>query len=193
MYLFSFASQRTGHLLSLTLFALSMTATSATRAEKADSYADTIIEAGHSFDDIKNNVAVLSHGVTISRGTLLIKAEKANLKQAVDGKQNVVLISKPGTPVTFRQKRDGGPDLWIEGQAESAEYDESTEMVKLISNALVRYLDGKKVTQEQSGAYLSYDSKNDVFLGTNSTSGQHVEGNSRVRIVIRSKTEKQAD
>ncbi|BBB58797.1 hypothetical protein UNDKW_0524 [Undibacterium sp. KW1] len=161
-------------------------------AEKADSNKETIIKAGYGISDGKASVSRLSKGVSLVRGTLTVTSESAVVTEAPNGDQFVVLTGGSGRKVTFRQKRDGGPDLWVDGEADRAEYNQSTEIVKFISKAKVRYLEGKRVTQEQEGEYLSYDSKNDVFVGTNSTSGQHVDGSGNITITLQPKPEKQA-
>ncbi|MFZ6746829.1 lipopolysaccharide transport periplasmic protein LptA [Undibacterium sp. JH2W] len=162
-------------------------------AEKADSNKETVIEAGYGESDGKTSVRRLSKGVALVRGTLNVKAENAVVTEAPNGDQFVVLTGGSNRKVTFRQKRDGGPDLWVDGEAERAEYNQSTEIVKFFSKAKVRYLEGSKVTQEQAGEYLSYDSKNEVFVGTNSTSGQFVEGSGSLKIILQPKPEKQAN
>ena len=162
-------------------------------AEKADSNKETIIDAGYSESDGKTSVRILSKGVTLVRGTLLVTAEKAVVTEAPNGDQFVVLTGYAGKKVSFRQKRDGGSDLWVEGEADRAEYNQSSEIVKFISKAKVRYLEGKRTTEEQAGEYLSYDSKNDVFIGTNSTSGKHVDGAGSTRIILQPKSEKKAN
>lgn len=173
-----------GQCLGLACFAFIYTPVS---AEKADSFKETTIEAGYSESDGKTSVRVLSKGVQLVRGTLVVNSEKAVVTEAPNGDQFVVLTGGVSKKVSFRQKRDGGPDLWVEGEADRAEYNQTTEIVKFISKAKVRYLEGKKVTQEQEGEYLSYDSKNDIAIGTNSTTGQHVDGAGRVKITLQPK------
>ncbi|MFZ6781119.1 lipopolysaccharide transport periplasmic protein LptA [Undibacterium sp. Ji83W] len=174
------------------LACLSLACVSA-HAEKADSNKETIIEAGYGESDGKTSVRRLSKGVSLVRGTLNVKAENAVVTEGPNGDQFVVLTGGSNRKVSFRQKRDGGPDLWVDGEADRAEYNQSTEIVKFISKAKVRYLEGKRVTQEQEGEYLSYDSKNDFFIGTNSTSGQHVDGSGSLKIILQPKPEKQAN
>jgi lipopolysaccharide export system protein LptA len=60
----------------------------------------------------------------LTRGTLLMKSTKAVVKEDPEGYHVRGADSAPGKQATFRQKRDGGPDLWVEGQAERIEYDE---------------------------------------------------------------------
>ena len=159
-------------------------------AEKADSQKEMVIEAEHLTSDGKSNITTATGDVLITKGTLTVRAERAIASKTPDEFQHVKFFNKPGTKVTFRQKRDGGSNLWVEGEAERAEYDEKTEFVKFIGNAKVRYLDGKKVTDEQEGEYLSYDSKNDIFVGTNASNGAAVSGGGRIRLTIQHKTDK---
>jgi lipopolysaccharide export system protein LptA len=85
---------------------------------------------------------------------------------------------------TFRQKRDGGPDLWVEGQAERIEYDERNELVKLFSNAQVRQLENGRLSSEMQGQFISYDNRKEVADVRNDASGETKPGKGRGRIVI---------
>ncbi|MFZ6844052.1 lipopolysaccharide transport periplasmic protein LptA [Undibacterium sp. RuTC16W] len=160
-------------------------------AEKADSLKKTAISAEHLTSDGKKSTSTLLGEVILVRGTLLVKADRAVVTEAADGHQTSVLYANAGGRVSFRQKRDGGPDLWVDGYADRVEYDDRSELVKFISKAKIRYLDGKNVTQEQEGEYLSYDSINDVFVATNSTSGKQVPGGGRVTLILEPKADKQ--
>jgi lipopolysaccharide export system protein LptA len=158
-------------------------------AEKADSLKKTDISAEYNVSDLKTNTTTLSGNVELTRGTLIVRAARAVATESASKSGNFVLFGEPGTQVFFRQKRDGGPDLWLEGAADRVEYDDKTEMVKFISKARVRYLEGKRVTQEQVGEFLSYDSLNDVFIAANSSSGKHIPGAGRVTLTIEPKVE----
>jgi lipopolysaccharide export system protein LptA len=159
-------------------------------AEKADSQKRTNISAEYTVFDGKTNTKTLTGKVELSRGTLLIRAENAVETETTDGGGNVTLSGHNGSQVFFRQKRDGGEDLWIEGSADRVEYDKKSEVVKFIAKAQVRYLTQEKITQEQNGEFLSYDSLNDVFTATNSASGKRVPGGGKVRITSEPKPAK---
>ena len=159
-------------------------------AEKADSQKRTNISAEYTEFDGKTNTKTLKGKVELTRGTLLIRAENGVETETPDGGGAVTLSGQAGSQVFFRQKRDGGEDLWIEGLADRVEYDKKTEVVRFISKAQVRYLSQQKVTQEQNGEFLSYDSVNDVFTATNSTSGKRVPGGGRVTITSEPKEKK---
>lgn len=158
-------------------------------AEKADSFKKTEVSAEYNVSDLKSNITTLSGNVELTRGTLIVRAARAVVTESAGKSGNFVLFGGAGAQVFFRQKRDGGPDLWLEGSADRVEYDDKTEMVKFISKARVHYMEGKRVTQEQVGEFLSYDSLNDVFIAANSSSGKHIPGAGRVTLTIEPKIE----
>lgn len=174
---------------SLVLAVCALLSAASALAEQADRYKKTNLEADHWIIDDKKKVTTLTGDVVVTRGTLTIKAAKAVSTEAADGTNFVVLTGGPGGQVFFRQKRDGGPDLWMEGVANRVEYDEKTELVKFITKADVKYLENKKVTQEQEGEFLSYDSSTEVFVGANNASGSSVSGGGRVKLTIQPKLE----
>jgi lipopolysaccharide export system protein LptA len=60
--------------------------------------------------------------------------------------------------VSFRQKQDNTDD-WIEGFAERAEFDDSTDVLKLYNQARV-----KRNTDELRGQFISYDMRKELAL-----------------------------
>lgn len=158
-------------------------------AEKADSLQKAELSAEYTIFDGKKNVTTMTGHIELTRGTLIVRADRAVFSESNEKTRNFTLYGDASGQVFFRQKRDGGPDLWLEGFADRVEYDEKTELVKFITKARVRYMEGKRVTQEQEGEFLSYDSLNDVFIATNSSSGKHVPGAGRVTLTIEPKVE----
>jgi lipopolysaccharide export system protein LptA len=158
-------------------------------AEKADSYKPTNISYGAlDIDDVKQ-VTVLSGGVTLTRGTLAMTAQRAFVKQTPEGFQQVTLFGD-GKKATFRQKRDGAGDLWVEGDADRIEYDERAELVKMFSKAAIRRLEGGKQNDEVQGEFISYDSRKEFFSVRNSATGESKPGGGRGIMVIQpSRTE----
>jgi lipopolysaccharide export system protein LptA len=167
----------------LAVAALSLASLSAT-AEKADSLKQAKIDFGDAHIDEVTQTRVFTGNVVLSRGTLLIKADKAVMKESPEGYMSVVLTAASNQPATFRQKRDGGPDLWVEGQAQRIEYDERTELVKLFSNAVVKQLEGKRMTSEVNGPFISYDNRTEQANVHNDASGESKPGGGRGTIII---------
>lgn len=171
-------------------FAMGVFCSSTSHAEKADRQKKTFISAESNLADRKKGTSILTGDVELTKGTLIIKASRAIVTDLGERGYNVQLFSSPGKQASFRQKRDGGENLWIEGEADRIEYSDIKEEVIFISNAKVRYLDGKKVTDEQEGEFLSYDSLNDVFFATNNSSGKTVSGGGRIKLTMEPKPEK---
>jgi lipopolysaccharide export system protein LptA len=153
-------------------------------AERADSLKQAKIDFTDAHIDEVTQTRIFTGNVVLTRGTLLIKADKAVLKESPEGYMSVILTAAPNQPATFRQKRDGGPDLWVEGQAQRIEYDERTELVKLFSNAVVKQLEGKRMTSEVNGPYISYDNRTEQANVHNDASGESKPGGGRGTIII---------
>jgi len=173
----------------LLLFMLYVTTAGIARAEKADSDKPTNIEADQmAYDDVKQ-INTFTGNVVLTRGTLIMHAYKLIVTQDPAGYQYGTALAAPGKTTMFRQKRDGGPDLWMEGEAERIEYDGKTEMVKLFSKARLRRLEGSKITDEVEGPFISYDSRAEFFSVHNTPSGETRSGGSRVKVIIQPRTE----
>ena len=154
------------------------------QAEKADSSKPTNVEADQGTADDVKQVRTLTGNVVLTKGTLTMKAGRAVLTTDPQGYQFTTFWAAPGALATFRQKRDGGDNLWVEGQAERVEYDDKSEVVKLFSKAKLTRLDGSKASDEVEGSFISYDSRQEVFAVHNQASGESRPGGGRVKMVI---------
>lgn len=158
-------------------------------AEKADKTKPTNVEANHmEYDDIKQ-VNVFTGNVVLTRGTILMRADKMVVTQDPQGYQYVTLYAPPGGLASFRQKRDGGENQWIDGQAERIEYDDKAEIVKLFSKARMRRLEGDKPTDEVEGQFISYDTRAEFFTVHNTSNGDSKTGGGRIKAVIQPRKE----
>jgi lipopolysaccharide export system protein LptA len=171
--------------LSALLLMLGAIACGGARAEKADSDKPTNVEANQmAYDDVKQ-INTFIGSVVLTRGTLTMKSEKMVVTQDPQGFQYATLYAPPGGFATFRQKRDGGPDLWMEGQAaDRIEYDGKTEVAKFFVKARVKLLDGSATTDQVDGEFISYDSKAEFYSVNNMANGQSKPGAGRIKAVI---------
>jgi lipopolysaccharide export system protein LptA len=161
-------------------------------AEKADSNKPTNIEADQmAYDDVRQ-INTFSGNVVLTRGTLLLKADKMVVTQDPAGYQFATLTGAPGGVATFRQKRDGGPDLWMEGQGERIEYDGKSELARFFSRAKLKRLEGNKPTDEVEGEFISYDSRTEFFSVNNTATGESKPGAGRIKVVIQPRPETKA-
>ncbi|TFW30775.1 lipopolysaccharide transport periplasmic protein LptA [Massilia horti] len=156
----------------------------AAHAERADSLKQASVTAVKVDADTVTNNTIASGDVVITRGTLLIKSDKAVVSQSPEGYMTVTLTSDPGKFATFRQKRDGGADLWVEGHAQRIEYDERTEIVKLFNNAVVKQLENGRLTNEMNGEFISYDNRKEVAALRNDASGETKQGAGRTTVIF---------
>ena len=153
-------------------------------AEKADQLKQVVVNFDSADSDDVAQTRTLIGNVILTRGTLLMKSEKAVVKESPEGYQTVVLTTVPGKMATFRQKKDGGPDLWVEGQAQRIEYDERTELAKLFNNATIRNLEGTRLSNQTDGEFISYDSRKEVAVVRNDASGESKVGKGRGRLSL---------
>ncbi len=153
-------------------------------AEKADSLKPAKIDYDSLDVDEVTGTRILTGNVILTRGTLELKSDRALVKETPEGYMSVTLTTGGGRVSTFRQKRDGGPNLWVEGQAERIEYDERTELVRLYSNAVVKELENTRMTNEITGPFISYDNRKEVATVRNDVSGQTKAGGGRGTLIL---------
>jgi lipopolysaccharide export system protein LptA len=156
----------------------------AASAEKADALKPINIEYDKADVDQVTQNYVATGNVIITRGTMVLKSDRAEVKEAPDGYHTFILTAAPGKLATFRQKRDDGPNMWDEGQAQRIEYDERNDLVKLFSKAVIRQLEGTRVTQEMDSEFISYDNRKEVLVGRNDASGADKPGGGRGSITL---------
>ncbi len=165
-------------------FALISLAALNAQAEKADAGKQAVIEYDTLHVDDVTQVTTLTGNVIVTKGTLVLKADKAVIKQTPQDDMEVTLTTSGSRPANFRQKRDGGPDLWVEGEAQRIEYDERTAVMKLFTAARIRQLDGTRLTDEIQSEFISYDSIREVFAARNDASGVTKPGAVRGKMII---------
>lgn len=153
-------------------------------AERADSLKQAVINFDSLDVDEVTQTRILTGNVVLTRGTLVLKSDRALVKETPEGYMSVTLTANNGKTATFRQKRDGGPDLWVEGQAQRIEYDERAELVKLFTAAEVRELENGRMTNEIKGPFIAYDNRREVAQVRNDASGASKVGGGRGTLII---------
>jgi len=175
--------------LTLLLLSLALMGMGSAHAARADADQPTTIEADQMLYDDVRQINTFTGNVLLVRGSLTLRSARMVVTQDPAGYQYATLYAAPGKPASFRQKRDGGEDLWIEGEgADRIEYDTKTEVAKFYLKAQIRLLDGKTVTDEVHGDFISYDSKAEFFTVNNTTSGASKPGSGRIKAIIQPRT-----
>ncbi len=132
------------------------------QAEKADRNKPMNIEADAlRYDDLRQ-VSLFTGNVVITKGSMVIRGVRVEVRQDPDGSQFGTATASPGRLAYFRQKREG-VDETIEGEAETIEYNGRSDSVKFSKRAVLRRYKGATLLDETSGNVINYDNTNDVF------------------------------
>lgn len=131
-------------------------------AEKADRDKPMNVEADAlRYDDLKQ-LSVFTGNVVLTKGTILIRGAKVEVRQDPEGHQFGLVTAGPGKRAFFRQKREG-VDEYIEGEGELIDYDGRTDTVKFITNAQLRRYRGATLSDEFNAGVIVYNNTTDVF------------------------------
>lgn len=170
------------------LFLIGLLAVSPTAwAEKGDRSKPVNIEANSLKADDAKKVAVYEGKVIMTQGTLMITADRLEVRQDEQGFSSG---DADGKPAYFRQKMDSKPGdkgeaggEYAEGWAERIEYDGHGDKLKLLGQARL-----KRGEEELRGNLITYDGSTEYFQAQGSISGTP----GRVRAVIRPKNNSQS-
>ena len=167
------------------LLAFALAAAAPVHAERADRDKPINIESdAMQYDDLKQ-VNVFTGNVTLTKGTIVIRADRLVLKQDPEGYQ---YGTADGKPASFRQKREG-VDQFIVGVGQQLTYDGRTETVKFEQKASLKRLERERITDEVHGKIITYDSRTEFFNveGGGAASATPENPTGRVRVVIQPK------
>lgn len=135
-------------------------------------------------DDLKQ-VSVATGKVIVTKGTIVIRGARVEVRQDAEGYQYGVATAEPGARAFFRQKREG-LDEFIEGEGETIVYDGKADTVRFVRRAEMRRFKGVQLFDETSGSVIVYDSMADVFtVDSGAPSGAVAAGSGgRVRTML---------
>lgn len=131
-------------------------------AEKADRDKPMNVESDALRHDDLKQVSVFTGRVVVTKGTIVIRGARIEVRQDPEGYQFGVVTAEPGKLAFYRQKREG-LDEYIEGEAEAIEYDGRADRIKFVKRAELRRLRGATVNDEMTGSLITYDNTSDVF------------------------------
>ncbi|MGC4078691.1 MAG: lipopolysaccharide transport periplasmic protein LptA [Rubrivivax sp.] len=163
-------------------FALALLCAAAV-AERADRERQMVVEADRPGSvDLQRQVVEFNGNVVITQGTMIIRADRVELRETSDGYRAATALGTPGHQASYRQKRDGVDEI-VEGQADRIEYDGRADTLRFIGNGAVRRLRGSIVSDEITGSQIVWDNTAETF---NVAGGQTTSANpsGRVRAVL---------
>jgi lipopolysaccharide export system protein LptA len=169
--------------LSRALLCALLACAGAARAEKADENKPTQIEANRMSSDETRRLNVFEGNVVLTKGTLLVRADKILVRQDAEGYQ---YATATGNPVRFRQRqdpKDGKEGGWMDGEALRIEIDNRKSTIELHDKARVT-----REGDEVAGDFIFVDQRSDYFsvsAGPDAT-GKPAAGG-RVRAILQPK------
>ncbi|MDD0812433.1 lipopolysaccharide transport periplasmic protein LptA [Curvibacter sp. RS43] len=131
-------------------------------AERADRGKPMNIESDNLRHDDLKQVSVFTGRVIMTKGTIVIRGARLDVRQDAEGYQYGVVFAEPGQRAFYRQKRDGGEE-YIEGEGETIEYDGRADNVKFIKRGELRRYRGNTLNDQVTGDVIVYDNVTDVF------------------------------
>jgi len=160
-------------------------------ADKADRNQAMVVEADRDgVLDLQRQVLVYTGNVVISQGSMVLRAERVEMRTLPDGYRAASATGAAGRPATWRQKREG-LDETVEGAADRIEFDGRSDTLRFLGNGAVRRLRAGTVADEITGDRILWDNTTEVFRVEGGTVSPTNPGG-RVRAVLSPRAESSA-
>lgn len=138
-------------------------ATPWTMAERADRTKPLTMESDQPCTvDLVRQISVCTGNVVIAQGTLVIRADRVELRETPEGYRTATAIGSSAKPAVYRQRRDGGEEQ-LEGSAERVEYDARADTLRFVGSAQVRRMRGTVPAEDIQGAVIVWDNAAELF------------------------------
>ena len=129
----------------------------AAHAEKADQDKPVILEAEKvSVNDVQQ-VYELDGQVLLTKGSILITGEKGNIKVDPEGYEYVDVQGNPESTASFRQRREGPANEFMQGRGQTVTYNAKTEFLTLTGQASLKRLLNMQMLDQLQGWKIDYD------------------------------------
>ncbi|WP_231969309.1 lipopolysaccharide transport periplasmic protein LptA [Polynucleobacter necessarius] len=139
------------------MIALSVMVAHPAHAEKADQDKPVILEAEKvSVNDVKQ-VYDLNGQVLLIKGSIIVTGEDGRITVDPQGYEFVDVIGTPNAVASFRQRREGPADEFMQGRGEQVTYDAKTEFLTLTGDATLKRLLNMQMLDQLKGWKIEYD------------------------------------
>lgn len=134
--------------------------------QQEDRNAPMNIEADTLTHDQIKGITVATGNVVVTKGRMLLKAEKVEVEQDVLGYQNVIATGNANTPAYWSQKGQAQadePDADVEAFGERIVYNGNLDEVQLIEHAIFRRILNGQLQDEVKGKRIVYNNIVDTY------------------------------
>jgi lipopolysaccharide export system protein LptA len=137
--------------------ALGLAITSSAHAEKADQDQPIILEAKKvSVNDVRQ-VYDLNGQVLLIKGSIIVTGENGHIAVDPQGYEFVDVIGTPQAVASFRQRREGIPNEFMQGSGTQVAYDAKTEFLTITGDASLKRLLNMQMLDQLKGWKIEYD------------------------------------
>ena len=127
------------------------------RAEKADQDKPVILEAKKvSVNDVRQ-VYDLSGQVLLIKGSIVVTGEDGHIEVDPEGYEYVDVKGSPDTTASFRQRREGPADEFMQGRGAQVNYNAKTEVLTITGDASLKRLLNMQMLDQLRGWKIEYD------------------------------------
>lgn len=144
------------------LAALCVLLASTAWAERADRNQPMNIESDALRYEDQQQLSTFTGRVVVTKGSIVMRGARLEVRQDAAGNQFGTMVGAPGQRAFFRQKREGVNEF-IEGEAETIEYDGKADTVRFVRRAEMRRLAGTQPLDEVMGAVIVYNNVTEVY------------------------------
>lgn len=131
--------------------------TTTAHAEKADQDKPVVLEAEKvSVNDVQQ-VYELDGQVLLTKGSILITGDKGNIKVDPEGYEYVDVQGNPESTASFRQRREGPANEFMQGGGQTVTYNAKTELLTLTGDANLKRLHNMQMLDQLRGWKIDYD------------------------------------
>ena len=128
-----------------------------THAEKADQDKPIILEAKKvSVNDVQQFYE-LDGEVLLIKGSILITGAKGNIKVDPEGYEYVDVQGNSESTASFRQRREGPANEFMQGRGKTVTYNAKTELLTLAGDASLKRLHNMQSLDQLHGWKIDYD------------------------------------
>lgn len=139
------------------VFALLGACLATTHAEKADQDKPIVLEAEKvSVNDVQQ-VYELDGEVLLIKGSILITGAKGNIKVDPEGYEYVDVQGNSESTASFRQRREGPANEFMQGRGKTVTYNAKTELLTLTGDASLKRLHYMQMLDQLHGWKIDYD------------------------------------